>query len=474
MCAVLARTDIGLVSTNLRNNVFASSASGGADEEPVPSSNPEESNPATRHLVHIGRQPIFDRDGEVVAYELLFRGGLGDTRRSRQSLYATSQIIVNAFTEFGLEQIAGDRLCFINITRDFLVGELPLPFEPGQAVLEILSDVYLDDDVVAGVERLVDRGYPVAVDDKLAVNLYQRVWELAAFVKIDVRDRVAAELENVTAPFRRLNGIRLLAEGADTPEHVTMSEALGFELFKGKAFGQPQIMSIQSLSPSRMRRLELLGALNAEDVNLETVVSIVTGDPGLSFRVLRATNSAASGLNRKISSVRDAVVLLGMVKIRQWVALMLLSDIAESATDDQLATTMARAKLCQTLAERLGAATDAAFTVGLLAGIADLIAEPVSELVQRLPLAEEVVDALVHGSGRLGQVLSMVRAYEASETHRLNSEVVSPAELAKAYLAAAGWSVRTVDGVIGSGSHTRRRLPPASELARRAARSRSS
>jgi EAL and modified HD-GYP domain-containing signal transduction protein len=472
--AVLARTEIGTVPTNLRHNVFASSAGGFADQEHVPSSNPEESNAATGHLVHIGRQPIFDRDGEVVAYELLFRGGLGDMRRPRQSLYATSQIIVNAFTEFGLEQIASDRLCFINITRDFLVGELPLPFEPGQAVLEILGDVYLDDDAIAGVERLVDQGYPVAVDDDLAVDLHQRLWELAAFVKINVRDRVAGELDNVVAPFRRMRGIRLVAEGVDTPEHVAMAEALGFELLQGKALGQPQVMSIQSLSPSRMRRLELLGALNAEDVDLETVVSIVTGDPGLSFRVLRATNSAASGLNRKISSVRDAVVLLGMVKIRQWVALMLLSDIAESATDDQLATTMTRARLCQTVAERLDTSADAAFTVGLLAGIADLISEPVSDLVRRLPLAEEIVDALVHGSGRLGQVLSMVRAYESSETHALQSDLVPPAELAKAYLAAVGWSVRTVDGVIGSGSHTRRRLPPASELARRAARSRSS
>lgn len=422
---------------------------------------------AASRLVHIGRQPIYDRDGAVVAYELLFRGGVGEISASRRSPYATSQIIVNAFTEFGLDQIAGDRLCFINITRDFLVGELPLPFEPGQAVLEILGDVEVDDAVIAGVERLSDLGYPVAVDDDVAVDLRSRLWELAAFVKVDVWGRVSRELEEIVAPFRRGPGPRLIAERVETDEQLAMAEALGFDLMQGHALGRPQIMSIQSLSPSRMRRLELLGALNAEDIDMETVVSIVTQDPGLSFRVLRATNSAASGLNRKISSVRDAVVLLGMVKIRQWVALMLLSDIAESATDEQLAMTMARARLCQTVAERLDVSTDSAFTVGLLAGIADLVAEPVSELVERLPLAEEVVEALVHGAGRLGQVLAMVRAYEASDENALSNAAVSSADLAKAYLAAVGWSVRTVDGVLGAGSNVRRRLPPAADLARR-------
>ena len=226
----------------------------------------------------------------------------------------------------------------------------------------------------------------------------------------------------------------------------------------GHALGRPQVLSIQALSPSRMRRLELLGALNAENVDLETVVGIVTGDPGLSFRVLRATNSASTGLPRKISSVRDAVVMLGLARIRQWVALMLVSDIAESATDDQLATTMARARLCQTVADRLDLPGDAAFTVGLLAGIAELISEPVVELVQHLPLTGEVTDALVRGAGRLGQVLSMVRAYESTDVNALHGALVSSADLAKAYLAAVGWSVRTVDGVLGGNSP--RRVPP--------------
>ena len=151
----------------------------------------------------------------------------------------------------------------------------------------------------------------------------------------------------------------------------------------------------------------------------------------------------------KVASVRDAVILLGSAKIRQWAALMLVSDVAESATEDQLSTTMARARLCQTVAERLGLQGEAACTVGLLAGVAEVISEPVAELVNRLPLTVEVADALVDGHGRLGQVLSIVRAYEVADEHALAAAPVSSADLAKAYLSAVGWSMRTIEGALG-------------------------
>jgi EAL and modified HD-GYP domain-containing signal transduction protein len=103
--------------------------------------------------VHVGRQPIFDAAGAVVAYELLFRGSMEAVDAGRQDTYATSQVIVNAFTEFGLGEVAGGRPCFINLTTEFLPGELTLPFGPDQVVLEVLETVVIDDDVLAGIGR---------------------------------------------------------------------------------------------------------------------------------------------------------------------------------------------------------------------------------------------------------------------------------------------------------------------------------
>jgi len=423
-----------------------------------------ETSDATQ-LVHIGRQAVYDRAGEVFGYELLFRGSADATEASKRSMHATSNVIVNAFTEFGLDQLVGTKLCFINLTRDFLTGDLPLPFPPGMAVLEVLEDVEIDDEVVAGITALADQGYQIALDDFVWGLGHELLLDLVQYVKIDVKSTPAPVIATTLFQVRRHPRIKLVAERVENDQLLDLAHKFGFELFQGHAMGRPQTMSAVSLSPSRVRRLELFGALTAPDIEFNQVVQIVTTDPALSYRVLQATNSAATGLPRKVSSVRDAIMLLGTDRIRQWVALMLVSDIAE-ATDEQLSSMMSRAKLCQTVAERLGVATDAAFTVGLLAGVAELIAVPMDELVSKLPVTPEIVDALVDGKGRLGEVLSMVRAYEDTDMAALHSGPVTSSELARAYLQAVGWSVKTLDGV--SSGRAARRLPPPSALKKQA------
>ena len=411
---------------------------------------PHTSRDATT-LIHIGRQPVYDWSGVVFGYELLFRSGPHEEAASRRTSYATSQVIVNAFTEFGLEQLVGGRRCFINLTREFLVGELPLPFDPDHAVLEILETVEIDDEVVDCVQRLTELGYEIALDDFVFGLGHERLLGMASYVKLDLLIREADELAEVVEQCRRYPGVKLVAERVETEEHITLAQRLGFDFLQGYAVGRPQVLTAVALAPSRLRRLELLGVLTAGDSNIGRIVDIVTTDPALSFRVLRATNSASAGLPRKVSSVRDAVVLLGSAKIRQWVALMLVSDIAESANEEQLIACLMRARLCQTVADRLALNGDAAFTVGLLAGVADLIGEPIGELVSRLPLSVEVSDALVDGHGRLGEVLATVKAYELADHDTMVHAPVSSGELAKAYLAAVGWSMRTVEGALAGG-----------------------
>jgi c-di-GMP-related signal transduction protein len=398
-------------------------------------------------LVHIGRQAIHDRTGEVVGYELLFRGGADATEAHRRNAYATSQVIVNAFAEFGLEQLVGDRPCFLNLTREFLVGDLPLPFGPEQVVLEVLETVDVDDDVFAGVTMLADQGYLIALDDFVLGDGHDRLLDLASYVKLDLLDVDAATVTSTVTAVREYRHIKLVAERIESPHTRALAHDLGFDLFQGHIFGRPQTLTAVSLNPSRMRRLELFGALTSADIQMQQVVQIVTTDPALSYRVLQATNSASVGLPRKVSSVHEAITMLGIDRIRQWVALMLVSDISE-ATEEQLSTMMSRARLCQMIAERLEVPTDAAFTVGLLAGVAELVAEPMGELLVRLPVSTEITDALLHGRGRLGQVLSMVRAYEQSDLPALKTGPVSSAEMARAYLSALGWSQRTMAGAM--------------------------
>jgi c-di-GMP-related signal transduction protein len=404
-------------------------------------------------LVHVGRQPIYDRSGDVIGYELLFRDAVEATQASSRSAEATSKVIVAAFTEFGLEQLVGARACFINITREFLVGELPVPFDANQAVLEVVETVEVDDAVVAGVADLVARGFTIALDD-FRPGAHDRLLDYATYVKVDLLD---VDPEEVGAVVRRIRErhpqIQLIAERLETEDDLHRASELGFEFFQGHVLGRPHVVSTAALSPARLNRIKLLSSLAAPEVDFDEVVDRIVDDPALTYRLLQATNSAASGLTVRVSSVREAAVLLGLTTIRQWVGLMLLSDLAE-ATEEQLAVVMTRARLCQIVAERLELAADVGYGVGLLSGVADLLRRPAGEVARELPLTADVVDALADGSGRLGQMLTAVLGYERGDDPRGLAELLHADGAMTAYLEAVAWcnglmKVATVSGSSG-------------------------
>jgi c-di-GMP-related signal transduction protein len=393
----------------------------------------------TAPSVHIGRQPIYDAD-RIHGYELLFRSDSEARVATSHGASATGTVIHNAFAEFGLNSLVGDRRCFINVTREYLTGQLPLPFGPEQVVLEVLESVHVDDEVEDFVVRLVRAGYEIALDDFVVGSEHQRLLDVATYVKFDLAACDEAVLRPEVARLRE-RGLTLVAERVETDEDVAYAHDLGFHLMQGYALGRPQTLSMRTLGVSETRRLQLFGALNRADVDLPTVVSLISSDPALALRVLQATNSAHTGLKRRVSSLQEAVTMLGVNRIRQWVSLMVLTDVT-GVDDETLTGLVTRARLCHTVTEWLGGSGDAGFMVGLVAGIADLMDEDVHDVVRRLPLDMSIAAAVVEHDGVLGQALDSVLAYEGwSATPYLGGRTNG---LAEAHLAAMVWSNRLV------------------------------
>ncbi|WP_432972710.1 EAL and HDOD domain-containing protein [Dactylosporangium sp. CA-233914] len=389
--------------------------------------------------VHVGRQPIFDRDGDVHGYELLFRGDAGAVGADERGAYATSRVLITAFTEIGIEPLCGRGLCFVNLTREFLVGELPLPFDAEQVVLEILETVEIDDAVVAAVAGLVRQGFRIALDDYVFGLGHEPLLELAAYVKIDVLETPPEKLDATVERCRKYAGVKLVAERLETPEQLDLARALGFDYFQGYVLGRPQVVSAAALSPSRLARVELLSLLVGPGIPLARVVGLVTSDPALSLRLTAAANADSLGLPVKVSSVHEAVLLLGVDRLRDWATLMLVSDLDDPGTH-QLSAAITRARMCQNIAGRMDLPPEAAFTVGLVSAVAELLGQPAAELAVRLSLSQEVTEALVAGAGPLGELLSLVAAYEASDLPMLLAAPLPVEDTARAYLDAVAYT----------------------------------
>lgn len=392
--------------------------------------------------VHVGRQAIYDRQGDVAAYELLFRNSPGARSATNGGALATSQVMVAAFTTVGVQELAGGRPCFINLTADFLLGELPVPFAPEHAVLEVLETVDVDDRLVAGVASLVERGYVIALDDFMSGSGHERLFGLASYVKVDFLGTTAAQRQAILDVRRAHPHLKFVAERLETPADVTEAHERGYEFFQGYALSRPAVLTARTLSASRLRCVHLLGLLMAPDVGLDRIVSIVSSDPALSYRMLQAVNTAATGTAHRVSSVHEAVVMLGTAQIRDWVTLMLIGDLTE-AGEEQTADILVHAQLCRLIAESSGLAGDEAFTAGLLDGVAGMLGMPVESIAGKLPLAAMVRDALLDGTGPLGDVLAAVNAHE----HGTAPAAGHGGDMLPQHLAALAWATRTAQAI---------------------------
>src|SRR5262245_36227492 len=192
----------------------------------------EATNTQVKQDIFVGRQPIYGRRLELYAYELLYRGGDVDYADFSEGDRATSQVLLNAFTEFGLERIVGGHLAFINLTRGFIVGEYPLPVPRTQVVLEVLEEVEPDTQVLEGLQDLRRRGFKIALDDFVYHEDRKPMLSLADIVKVDI---LGLANEDIHARFQQLKplGIKLLAEKIETREQFVLCREMGFDYFQG-------------------------------------------------------------------------------------------------------------------------------------------------------------------------------------------------------------------------------------------------
>jgi len=389
--------------------------------------------------IFVGRQAIFDIDLNVHAYELLFRDSDVDAANVVDGNQATSQVIINAFLEMGVEQITQHHHAFINLTRDFLLGEIPFPLKPEKIVLEILEDIAVDDELINSVKRLKDEGYMIALDDFVLTKNNQQLIPLVDLIKIDLIVLSQRELVEQVAAMKQYN-VDLLAEKIETKQEFELCQQLGFKYFQGYFFSRPDIVKGAQLPPNRLALLEMIATLQDPECRFDELELIISKDVAISYKLLRIINSSFYGFPQKVESIQKALVVLGLQALRNWVTVIGLSQV-ENKPQELINISLTRAKMCELLAAEIGCEKNSAFTVGLFSMLDVLMDRPLNELLDQLPLAEEITGALTKYSGVLGKLLKMIIAYEQGNWLELEKVAISPAHsLRTSYLDSLAWS----------------------------------
>lgn len=389
--------------------------------------------------IFIGRQPIYDRKLGVYAYELLFRAAHAKSAEITDGDKATTDVIVNTFLEIGLDNIVSNRLAFINLTRSFFVNEHSISLPKDRVVLELLEDIEADDEVVQGVQRMSGQGYTIALDDFIYHESLKPLVQLADIIKIDIMALDKQVIRDHVIELRR-HPVKLLAEKVETQEDLDFCMELGFDYFQGYFFAQPKVIRGQRLPNNRLAILKLLSHLQDPDISPDQLENLIAQDVAYSYRILRYVNSAAFALSRKIESVQQAVIILGLQAIKSWTTLLAMSQVDNKPTE-LVVTAMVRGKMAEEMAKRRREeCPESYFTVGLFSALDALMDNTMEEILTQLPLADHISNALLHREGDHGEVLNCVLAYERGRWEKIGCTRLTLSEIRDCYLTALQWA----------------------------------
>ncbi|WP_417706706.1 EAL and HDOD domain-containing protein [Rheinheimera aquimaris] len=373
---------------------------------------------------YAARQPILDRNKELYAYELLFRDGLENAFPDVDGDEATSRMVEGSQFSFGLDDFLGDKPGFINFTLDTLQKKYPSMLPKEQVVIEILETVQPGKRLLAECQQLKEQGYVLALDDYIHQGVWRHFYPFIDIIKIDFRSTAADTINEIKLALTDFPHIKLLAEKVETNEEFQLALDMGFSYFQGYFFSKPEMMQSKALAPAQMTLAELLYETSKADMDLNKITQVFQRDVHLSYKLLRYSNSAIFKRRTEIETIKQALVVLGQAELKKFLSLLFTSQISSDKPAELMRMSMTRARFAEGLAELHGKVDTAkAFLTGLMSLMDAILDEPIDSVMNKLPLAKEIKEALIEKKGLLADYIQLIQYYEKAQWKEANQAI---------------------------------------------------
>jgi len=395
--------------------------------------------------IYVARQPIFDRSGQVYAYELLYRSSLDNYFEHHDGDEASSSVINDSMFGFGLDSLTGGKTAFINLTRTVLLNEWVTVIPKELVAIEVLETIEPDEAVIAACKKLKEDGYKVVLDDFVYEERFEPLLALADIVKVDF---IVSSKEERAAMCQRFadKSFSMLAEKVENHEEYQEALDLGFSYFQGYFFCKPEVVSRKDVPGFKLNYLRFLQELNRPDLDFANMEKIIKHDIALSYKLLRYINSVAFGWRKKVESIKQALVMLGERPLIKWASLAAFSSIAEDKPPELLTTSLVRASFCELIAPDVSMKDKELdlFFIGMLSVVDALVDRPIEEILDEINISDEVRNALIGGGTPASNVLQLIISYQQADWDKVTEMVellgVDEARVPVVYYEAVAWA----------------------------------
>lgn len=367
--------------------------------------------------VYMARQPIFDNENRVYGYELLYRSN------GQQNMYngvngdeSTADVVTNAFFGLDIRSIIGGGKAFINFTGNLIKHGVPKMIAPELLVVEVLESQMQDQQLIDACQELKSLGYTLALDDFEYSSSYSELFQIGDIVKIDFR-APQKTIEETAYVCRYCNKI-MLAEKIETQEENEYAKRLGCTFSQGYFFARPTIMSQQSVTPLPAYLMRVMELVMQPEPEISDIVEVISRDTAMTQRLLRLINSVYFGVRNRVSSISQALVILGLDYLREWLYLMGLQRITHCDNVELMRVSLLMAKFCKGIAQLIPEASkdaEAFYLMGLLSMVTYIGKNAAKRALDEFPITDDIKNGLLGNGGLYSDVYELARAYEQGD-----------------------------------------------------------
>lgn len=348
--------------------------------------------------IYLARQPVFDIDLNLWAYELLYR----------DRLLATNAVFIDKL-QATMNVLEGLPLChdfegencsvIINFPSRAVIDQLQKAYPVESTMVQLTDSAYSEEGLIESIQKLKREGYLFSLDNFENIPQHDKICSLADYITIDFISHKHDKIEKLVSACRaKFPQSALIAKRIEDYDDYIFAKDLGFEFFQGFFFKRPKIHSGRKITTSALSKLKILKLLQIEDFDFEDILKELSTDVSIVHRLLVYINSPAMGLRKKVESINEALVIMGLNPLRKWLQIILLTDIKPVEKPHELVLLSAqRANFLELLAIRhnFSDIKDKLFLLGLFSLIDAILDLPKEVLLSQLSLAKELEDPLL-------------------------------------------------------------------------------
>ncbi len=367
--------------------------------------------------VYLGRQPILDRNVKIIGYELLFRDKEDNFAVIKDSIEATARVIMNLLTYMDFKEVINNKLGFINVTPEFIEGELIDLLPENRIVLEISNIERVNKFVIDSITKVKEKGYKVALDDVKFTEIVIPLLQNVDYVKLNIKNFNDIQLKEIV-DFLKKYSIKLVAVKVETEKDFLLTKELGFDYFQGFFFEKPTIKREKKLSSYKIALLNIL-KLAILEKDIDDIEKIIKGYPDLTYKLLRYVNSPFFYMRTKISTIKQALSILGYSNIQKWAILQLFaSEGGDIKSNPLLERAVIRGKMMEILTSKISSdinKIEKSYITGMLSLLDAILHQPIEHILENLYIDDEIKRAILENKGNLGSILGAVISLEKDQ-----------------------------------------------------------